>query len=236
MATIETPGVLGTFHGSDEFPIEWQEGETRALLDLRRPALPQPGVAAVLRHRRLVADVRPHVPPLRHAVRVATGSPRAINGYVYTAAIPADPSVRAEATEYQARYVAARAARRRVRRRDRRLPRLRPARTTPRTSSTGGRDRLRPEIERNFAYLDGQRLRTARRSLELAVLLEDAIDIHDRHWKIHWMLNFAQFSATTAPQRRDRGGRAARPTRAARPAAVARSRTATGTRSRTCGA
>ena len=31
---------------------------------------------------------------------------------------------------------------------------------------------------------------------ELAVLLEDAIDIHDRHWKIHWMLNFAQLSAT----------------------------------------
>ncbi len=31
---------------------------------------------------------------------------------------------------------------------------------------------------------------------ELACLLEDAIDIHDRHWKIHWMLNFAQLSAT----------------------------------------
>jgi pyruvate,water dikinase len=30
----------------------------------------------------------------------------------------------------------------------------------------------------------------------VAVLLEDAIDIHDRHWKIHWMLNFAQLSAT----------------------------------------
>jgi pyruvate,water dikinase len=30
------------------------------------------------------------------------------------------------------------------------------------------------------------------------VLFEDAIDIHDRHWKIHWMLNFAQFSATMA--------------------------------------
>ena len=30
-----------------------------------------------------------------------------INGYVYTAAIPADPSVRAEATEYQARYAPA---------------------------------------------------------------------------------------------------------------------------------
>ena len=30
------------------------------------------------------------------------------------------------------------------------------------------------------------------------MLLEDAIDVHDRHWKIHWMLNFAQFSATMA--------------------------------------
>jgi phosphohistidine swiveling domain-containing protein len=30
----------------------------------------------------------------------------------------------------------------------------------------------------------------------VAVLLEDAIDMHDRHWKIHWMLNFAQLSAT----------------------------------------
>jgi pyruvate,water dikinase len=32
--------------------------------------------------------------------------------------------------------------------------------------------------------------------MELAVLLEDAMDVHDRHWKIHWMLNFAQLSAT----------------------------------------
>src|SRR6202030_1926294 len=32
----------------------------------------------------------------------------------------------------------------------------------------------------------------------LAIQLEDAIDMHDRHWKIHWMLNFAQFSATMA--------------------------------------
>ena len=30
------------------------------------------------------------------------------------------------------------------------------------------------------------------------MLLEDAIDVHDRHWKIHWMINFAQFSATIA--------------------------------------
>ncbi len=41
-----------------------------AVLDPRRPALPEPRLAAVLRHRRLVADLRPHVPPLRDAVRV----------------------------------------------------------------------------------------------------------------------------------------------------------------------
>ena len=52
-------------------------------------------------------------------------------------------------------------------------------------------------MQRNFDYLearlDGQDEMTV---ADLAVLLEDAIDIHDRHWKIHWMLNFAQLSAT----------------------------------------
>src|SRR5436309_8927751 len=66
------------------------------------------------------------------------------------------------------------------------------------TNSFGGwGDRRQTEIERNFAYLDA--FDTENASLvELAVLLEDAIDVHDRHWKIHWMINFAQFSATMA--------------------------------------
>ena len=59
------------------------------------------------------------------------------------------------------------------------------------------RDRLRPEIERNFAYLDSFDMDGADLTA-LAVLLEDAIDVHDRHWKIHWMINFSQFSATMA--------------------------------------
>jgi len=46
----------------------------------------------------------------------------------------------------------------------------------------------------NFSYLETMLERAEELSrAELAVLLEDAIDIHDRHWKIHWMLNFAQF-------------------------------------------
>jgi pyruvate,water dikinase len=59
------------------------------------------------------------------------------------------------------------------------------------------RDRLVPEMDRNFAYLESRLDEADNMSLaEVACLLEDAIDVHDRHWKIHWMLNFAQLSAT----------------------------------------
>src|SRR5439155_9812996 len=117
-----------------------------------------------------------------------------INGYVYTAAVPADPAVHAEATEYQSRYVP-------------RVPRD-PSYAEKIGAYMGAvlphyaanfldwwRERLRPEMERNFAYIDNYDKENAS-LVELAVLLEDAIDMHDRHWKIHWMLNFAQFSST----------------------------------------
>jgi len=97
------------------------------------------------------------------------------------------------------------------------------------------RDRLVPEMDRNYAYLEEKLDQAGQLSLvELAVLLEDAIDIHDRHWKIHWMLNFAQFSATLnlrAAIERGRGG--------VDEALLGRlgnsATTATGTRSKRCG-
>ena len=119
-----------------------------------------------------------------------------VNGYVYTTAIPADPQLRIDATEYSARYGA-------------RVPRDEHFATTMgayldtvlpvygRDFADWWRDRLRPEMERNFAFLEARLDTAAEMSLaELACLLEDAIDVHDRHWKIHWMLNFAQLSAT----------------------------------------
>jgi len=187
--------ALGTFHGSEQFPIDWNEGEQELFWiydDLHCPNPVSP----------LFFDIGGWWLTCDHMFR-RFGTPFAsdwiaknVNGYVYTAAIPADPSVRAESTEYQARYVP-------------RVPREREY-----AGAIGAylgfvlphyaenflfwwRDRLRPEIERNFAYLDGQDWDGASFA-QLAVLLEDAIDVHDRHWKIHWMLNFAQFSATTA--------------------------------------
>jgi phosphohistidine swiveling domain-containing protein len=194
-AMAATEEVLGVFYGSEEFPIDWAEGERDLFWiydDLHCPNPVSP----------MFFDLGGWWLTCDHMFR-RFGTPFAcdwiaknINGYVYTAAVPCDSEIHAEATEYQARYV----------------PRA------PRDSSyaaqigtyleavvphyarnflTWWRERLRPEIEHNFAYLDSFDYDGAD-LIALAILLEDAIDIHDRHWKIHWMLNFAQFSATSA--------------------------------------
>ena len=55
--------------------------------------------------------------------------------------------------------------------------------------------RYLPEILRNFGYLDTFPMESS--SLpELMILLEEAIDIQERHWRLHWMLNLAQFQAS----------------------------------------
>ena len=190
---VASEEILGSFHGDDDFPIEWDEGEKELFWifdDLHCPNPLSP----------LFFDIGGWWLTCDHMFR-RFGTPfacdwiaKSINGYLYTAAVPADASIHAEATEYNSRYVP-------------RVPRD-PAHAEKIGAYLGWalphyaenfldwwRDRLRPEIERNFEYLDGYDMEGAS-LVELAVLLEDAIDIHDRHWKIHWMLNFAQFSST----------------------------------------
>jgi phosphohistidine swiveling domain-containing protein len=194
MAVTEQDEVLGTNFGTDGFPVAWQEGERELFWIYDDLHIPNPVSP-------LFFDIGGWWLTCDHMFR-RFGTPFAcdwiaknVNGYVYTAAVPCDPDLRAEATEYQSRYA----------------PR------TPRDPEYAGQigaylggvlpvyagnfmewwqTRLRPEIERNFAHLDGFDYDGAS-LLELAVLLEDAIDVHDRHWKIHWMLNFAQFASTT---------------------------------------
>ena len=190
---VASEEILGSFHGDEDFPIEWDEGEKELFWifdDLHCPNPLSP----------LFFDIGGWWLSCDHMFR-RFGTPfacdwiaKSINGYLYTAAVPADASIHSEATEYNSRYV----------------PRV--PRDSAHAEKIGAylgwalphyaenfldwwRDRLRPEIERNFEYLDGYDMEGAS-LVELAVLLEDAIDIHDRHWKIHWMLNFAQFSST----------------------------------------
>jgi phosphohistidine swiveling domain-containing protein len=188
--------VLGQFLGDDSFPIRWDsEAESRLFWIYDDLHIPQPVSP-------MFFDIGGWWLTCDHMFRrfatpfAADWIAKKINGYVFTAAIPADSSLMAESTEYDARYTA-------------RVPRDAnyPTKMGPYLGAvlpvyatnflTWWRERFRPEIEGNFARLDSYDY--SRKTLaEVAIQLEDAIDVHDRHWKIHWMLNFAQFSATMA--------------------------------------
>jgi phosphohistidine swiveling domain-containing protein len=191
-----TEEILGQFLGDETFPVEWASEAERDFFwvydDLHIPHPVSP----------MFFDIGGWWLSCDHMFR-RFGTPFAVdwlaknvNGYVYTTAVPADPDLRIEGTEYSSRYGA-------------RVPRDADyAQTMGAYLDTvlpvyGQRfadwwhDRLVPEMERNFAYLEAQLDAADGMSLaETACLLEDAIDVHDRHWKIHWMLNFAQLSAT----------------------------------------
>ena len=196
MSAVEGDPVLGQFLGSEEFPIDWASQREKDLFwvfdDLHCPHPLSP----------MFYEIGGWWLTCDHMFR-RFGTPFAcdwitknVNGYLYTAAVPADPDWAVDAMEYGARYGA-------------RVP-LDPSYpatigsyldavlpTYGRNFADWWRDRLVPEMERNFAYIESVLDRQAELDLmDLAVLLEDAIDVHDRHWKIHWMLNFAQLSAT----------------------------------------
>ncbi len=193
---VATEEILGQFLGDESFPVTWDSEVEKDFFwvydDLHIPHPVSP----------MFFDIGGWWLSCDHMFR-RFGTPFAVdwlaknvNGYVYTTAIPADPDLRIEGTEYSSTYGA----------------------RVPRDAAFGQqmgkyldtvlpvygehfadwwRDRLVPEMQRNFEYLEARLDDGDDMSLpELATLLEDAIDIHDRHWKIHWMLNFAQLSAT----------------------------------------
>ena len=188
--------ILGRFLGDEEFPVTWDSEVEKQFFwvydDLHIPNPVSP----------MFFDIGGWWLSCDHMFR-RFGTPFAVdwlaknvNGYVYTTAIPADPNLHIEGTEYSSRYQA-------------RVPRDKSYEQTIGAYldtvlpvygdhfADWWRDRLVPEMDRNFAYLEERLDAADQMSLaETATLLEDAIDIHDRHWKIHWMLNFAQLSAT----------------------------------------
>jgi pyruvate,water dikinase len=188
--------VLAEFLGDETFPIEWRSDTEKLLFwvydDLHCPKPLSP----------MFEDIGGWWLSCDHMFR-RFGTPFAtdwiyknVNGYLYTAAIPAEAGLVVETQEYDYRTNP----------------------IVPQDDAYAGRigaylgavlpvyganfvgwwrTRFVPEMQRNFEYIEGMLDRKAELSLaELAVVLEDAIDMHDRHWKIHWMLNFAQLSAT----------------------------------------
>lgn len=192
---LDADKILGQNLGADDFQIDWQDGEADLFWILDDNHCPNPLSP-------MYFDIGGWWLTCDHMFR-RFGTPFAsdwiaknINGYLYTAAIPADPSVKAEAAEYQSRYAP------RVPQNAEYAAKIGPylGGVLPHYAENfmdWWQDRILPEMKRNFEYIDGFDKENAS-LISLAVLLEDMIDIHDRHWKIHWMLNFAQFSATTA--------------------------------------
>jgi phosphohistidine swiveling domain-containing protein len=195
----DTSKVVATFFGDESFPIEWESEAEKGLFwvydDLHCPRPISP----------MYEDIAGWWMTCDHMFR-RFGTPfasdwtaKVVNGYLYTAAIPCDMDFAIPAKEYGNLY----------------MPRV-PKDDPDYASKIGGylnavlpvyganfadwwRDRLVPEMRRNLDYLEEKIDNWEKISLmEWAVVLEDAIDILDRHWKIHWMLNFAQLSATLA--------------------------------------
>ncbi len=96
-----------------------------------------------------------------------------IEGYVHSAVVPRDPKEEAELWPYYNMVMPVYA--------DRFLG--------------WWKRRYLPEIQRNFEYLDTFPM-DASSLPELMILLEDAIDIQERHFRLHWMLNLAQFQSS----------------------------------------
>lgn len=96
-----------------------------------------------------------------------------INGYVYTAIVPRDSKDAEEVLPYYTWIM-----------------------PTYASNFLGWwNERYLPEVKRNFEYIDG--FDTEKATLaELMIYLEEAIDIQERHFRLHWILNLAQFQAS----------------------------------------
>jgi len=195
----DTSKVVAEFYGDESFPVEWASEKEKDLFwvydDLHCPRPVSP----------MYNDIGNWVLTCDHMFR-RFGTPfasdwisKVVNGYLYTAAIPCDADMAVPAKEFGNMY----------------MPRV-PVDDPDYPGKIGAylgavlpvygahfpdwwRDRLVPEMVRNLDYLESKIDTWEEISLmEWAVVLEDAIDILDRHWKIHWMLNFSQLSATLA--------------------------------------
>jgi pyruvate,water dikinase len=195
----DTSKVVAEFFGDESFPIEWASEKEKDLFwvydDLHCPRPVSP----------MYNDIGNWVLTCDHMFR-RFGTPfasdwigKVVNGYLYTAAVPPDPDMAVPATEFGNVYYP-------------RVPKDDPEYAEKIGAYLGAvlpvyganfpdwwKNRLVPEMDANLKYLESKIDNWEEIPLmEWAVILEDAIDMLDRHWKIHWMLNFSQLSATLA--------------------------------------
>jgi phosphohistidine swiveling domain-containing protein len=170
---VASDEILATFFGDERFPVQWNNEAEKSLHwwydDLHCPQPISP----------MWFDLGGWWSTCAYMYR-RFGVPfgvdwvaKNVNGYVYSAVVPPDPTYAKEIAPYFAMVMPVYAER----------------------CLDWWETRLRPEIMRNFAYLEEFPYESASLA-ELMVLFEDALDIQERHFRIHWILNFSQFQAS----------------------------------------
>ncbi len=171
---FDTSEVLATFYGDESFPVEWKNEEEKKLFwfyddnHVPNPVSPM--------YFSLNGWWGPTLDYMYRRFGFPIGcawNAKKINGYVYTAISPRDPNEAALIGPYYGWI----------------MP------TYAENFLDWWQQRYLPEIKRNFEYLDNYDTKNA--SLQdLMVFLEEAIDIQERHFRLHWILNLAQFQAS----------------------------------------
>ena len=171
---MDTSKVLATFHGDADFPVEWKDDEEKKLfwfLDDNHVPFPISPM-----YFSLHGWWGPTCDYLFRRFDIDSGvhwHGKVVNGYLYTAIESRDPKDAEESGKYYG-WV---------------MP----------TYATNFLDwwekRYLPEVFRNFEYIDNFDAENATLA-ELMIYLEEAIDIQERHFRLHWILNWAQFTAS----------------------------------------
>lgn len=166
--------VHDTYFGTDDHPIEWEGDKEKGLFwfydDLHCPNPISP----------MYFDVGGWWGPTCEYLYRRFGAPfgkewlgKKVDGYVYSAVVPRDGEEAGLIAPYYGMVMS----------------------TYATNFMTWWQNRYLPEILRNFEYLDNFPADEA--SLpELMIHLEEALDIQERHFRIHWILNLAQFQSS----------------------------------------
>lgn len=171
---MDNSEVLARFLGDESFPVEWKNEEEKNLFwwydDNHVPFPVSPMYFS------LDGWWGPTCAYMFKRFDVPTGitwEGKRINGYVYTAIASRDPKD-AEETEKYYNWV---------------MP------SYASNFLTWWNERYLPEVLGNFKYVDTFDAQKATLP-ELMIHLEEMIDIQERHFRLHWILNWAQFQAS----------------------------------------
>ena len=166
--------VLATFFGDELFPVEWKDEEEKQLFwfyddnHVPRPISPM--------YWSLHGWWGPTLDYMYRRFGFPLGKAwigKRINGYLYSAIVPREAESAGMLGPYYGWIMSTYAS----------------------NFLEWWNNRYLPEINHNFEYLDNYDTQNA--SLQdLMYFLEEAIDIQERHFRLHWILNLAQFQSS----------------------------------------